>query len=161
VKIKKELIEMLKKHEGFKGKPYFCSAGKKTIGYGRNIDDVGFSTEEIHFLKLDNSRDFDIEPLSVTEAEFLLYNDIVAAINECKKLDIDFEKLDSVRQDVITDMMFNLGYHRLTKFKKTLRYVKGRLFHYAAVEMLDSKWARQVKSRAVELSNMMKIGAYL
>lgn len=40
------LIEQLKRHEGFSAKPYFCTANKLTIGYGRNLDDVGITESE-------------------------------------------------------------------------------------------------------------------
>ncbi len=34
-----ELISHLKHFEGFVGHPYYCAAGKLTIGYGHRIDD--------------------------------------------------------------------------------------------------------------------------
>ena len=30
----------IKRHEGFRSKPYKDTVGKTTIGYGRNLDDV-------------------------------------------------------------------------------------------------------------------------
>ena len=39
----KRLIAMLQRHEGLRLKPYKCTAGKVSIGYGRNLEDVGIS----------------------------------------------------------------------------------------------------------------------
>lgn len=152
------LIKMLKRHEGFIGKPYFCSAGRKTIGYGRNLDDVGLSREESIMLGL--NRNFYTNPITEKEAEILLINDIKKAEEYCKKLDIHFETLDEVRKDVVINMMFNLGFGRLSKFKKTLSLIKFSEFQKASYEMLDSAWAKQVGKRAEELSYMMREGVY-
>ena len=50
---KETLIEQLMRHEGFRTKPYRCSAGKLTIGYGRNLDDKGITKAEA-FMMLKN-----------------------------------------------------------------------------------------------------------
>ena len=42
----KRLIAMLQRHEGLRLKPYKCTAGKLSIGYGRNLDDMGISEVE-------------------------------------------------------------------------------------------------------------------
>ena len=45
-----DLIESLKQHEGIALKPYKCTAGKITLGCGRNLDDNGISHEEAMFM---------------------------------------------------------------------------------------------------------------
>ena len=48
------LIKMIKRHEGLRLKPYKCTAGKTTIGYGRNLTNVGISeSEALIMLKAD------------------------------------------------------------------------------------------------------------
>ncbi len=42
--------KMIKGNEGMRLKPYRCSAGKLTIGYGRNLDDRGISAHEANDL---------------------------------------------------------------------------------------------------------------
>ncbi len=66
--------------------------------------------------------------------------------------------MDDVRQRVIVDMAFNMGLGSLSKFKNTLGHIEAGRYEEASVEMLDSKWARQVGNRAQCLSNMMKTG---
>lgn len=133
-----KLIDQLVAHEGLRLKPYKCTAGKTTIGVGRNLDDVGITEEE---------------------ARFLLANDI-----ERCKADLDanlpwWRGLNETRQRVLLDMCFNLGITRLLQFKNTLSAVRAGDFTNAARGMLDSKWATQVGKRATTLASMMMTGS--
>jgi lysozyme len=69
-------------------------------------------------------------------------------------------ELDDVRQAVLLDMAFNLGVTGLLGFHTTLKLVRLRRFVSASVQMLDSKWAGQVKGRAIRLSKMMETGQW-
>jgi lysozyme len=133
------LKELIMSHEGLRLKPYHCTAGKLTIGIGRNLDDVGISSEE---------------------ASFMLENDIKRCI---KELTAEFPwlgRLGEVRQAVLIDMCFNMGLKRLCGFKKTLKLIEEARYEEASKEMLNSAWASQVKSRATTLSNMMRTGIW-
>lgn len=134
-----QLKAQLKRHEGLRLKPYKCSAGKLTIGYGRNLEDVGISERE---------------------AEYLLERDIDKAVADLSRAFDWFGRLDSVRQDVVINMTFNIGLTRLFGFRRMIAALDRGDFNSAADEMLDSKWARQVKGRAKELSRQMKLGEY-
>ena len=68
------------------------------------------------------------------------------------------EELDEARQMVCINMAFNLGMPRLNRFKKMWAAIHKGDYGTAALEMLDSKWADQVKGRALRLSNIMKTG---
>lgn len=68
------------------------------------------------------------------------------------------ERLDPVRQAVLIDMAFNLGVDGLLGFRNTLAYVKAGDYTQAATNMLMSKWATQVKGRAVRLATMVRTG---
>jgi len=132
-------VELLKKHEGLKLLPYKCTAGKLTIGYGRNIEDTGISEEE---------------------AEFMLQADIERCVIELVDKTDYFVTLSEPRQTVLVNMLFNLGWSRFNRFKKMIRAVKDCDYHRASVEMLDSRWADQVGGRAKELAGIMSRGAY-
>jgi lysozyme len=124
-------------HEGLRLKPYRDTVEKLTIGVGRNLDDVGISKEE---------------------AAALLDGDIdrtVAAIEAALPW---FSSLDDARQRALVDMGFNLGVPGLLKFRDTLEHVRAGRYAEAAKEMLDSRWARQVGGRAIELSDMIRDG---
>lgn len=133
------LIEMLKRHEGRRLFPYKCTAGKTTIGYGRNIQDTGISEEE---------------------AEFMLQADVERCILELVDKTDYFIILCEPRQTVLINMLFNLGWGRFSRFKKMIKAVREGDYLRASVEMLDSRWADQVGGRAKELSAIMLTGEY-
>ncbi len=145
------LIEQLKEHEGFRGSYYLCTAKKKTIGYGRNVDDNPLPD----YL----CRDFDKEPMTEDEAEELLIDDVnKVATQLAKKYPI--KHLSTARQAVLINMAFNLGVNGLMEFKKMLQAIKDKDYYEAAIQMLDSKWARQVGSRSDDLAEQMLTGEW-
>lgn len=150
------LIEQLKRHEGFEEDYYQCTANKKTIGYGRNVEANPFSSKELAFLGRDEFID---EPMTEEEAEFLLVNDV----NEVTALIQDhlpWSDMNLARQAVCVNMAFNLGVSGFFKFKNMLRALNDCYYEKAAVEMLDSRWAKQVSNRANELAVQMSTGAW-
>lgn len=130
------LKELLIRHEGLRLKPYRCTAGKLTIGVGRNLDDRGISNDE---------------------AMLMLDNDIAQTIRECRTFPW-FENLDNVRQAVIASMVFNLGLTRFQKFRKTIAAIEAGDYHAASAEMVLSDWYNQVGKRGWELVEMMRTG---
>jgi len=130
------LRSQLERHEGLRLKPYYDTVGKLTIGYGRNLEDVGISRDE---------------------AEFMLDNDIDQVERQLETVD-EYRDLDAVRQAVIANMAFNLGFAGLMGFKNMWAAIGRRDWESASEEMLNSKWARQVGVRAVELSEIMRTG---
>lgn len=131
------LSKQLEIDEGKRPKMYLDTVGKWTAGIGRNISDRAFSEDEI---------------------QLMLSNDINLAAKDVRQLVPGFDNLDDVRQEVLVNMSFNLGYDRLSGFKKFLAAVNSSEFATASLEMLDSKWAKQVGARAVRLSNAMRTG---
>ena len=129
---------LIKKHEGCRLKPYLDTEDKWTIGFGRNLSDNG---------------------ISQYEAELMLVSDIEDVYRDlsCFKWISD---LNPAREAVIVDMVYNLGINRFKGFKKTIAHIAVGDYYLASIEMLDSKWARQVGHRAIELSHMMKTGEW-
>lgn len=136
------LREMLKRHEGVKSHAYRCTAGKITVGVGRNIDpDGGLG-------------------LSDDEIDYLLDNDIVRCIQELNSSFGWFNSVDDVRRDACIDMCFNLGITRFAGFKNALAAMKKGDYETAADEFYDSRWAKQVGNRAIEVCEMIRSGKY-
>ena len=134
--ITQALIDSVKEGEGLRLKPYRCTAGKLTIGYGRNLDDVGITKEE---------------------AELFLKNDLEKAEKDAEKFSV-YSKLNQTRKDVLIEMVFNLGYSRLSNFKKMFEALEKGDYDEAANQMLDSSWHKQVGKRAERLAYFMRIG---
>ena len=96
------------------------------------------------------------------EIDFMLSNDIVRTIRELSAEYPWFNDLDEgARRDGIINMHFNLGRLRFAKFKKALAHMEKGDHDAAATEFLDSLWARQVKGRSLEVTNMIKTNEYV
>lgn len=134
------LEEQLIRHEGYRQFPYKCSAGKLTIGIGRNIEDRGVSKDE---------------------ALYLLRNDIEICKHELNSLYPVINQMDEIRKNVLINMCFNIGIKRLSGFKKMWAALETSNYKEAAKQMLDSRWARQVGTRSTELANIMETGIIL
>ena len=78
-------------------------------------------------------------------------SDIQSVLRDCNILYSDFNNLPEEVQQVIANMMFNLGRPRLSKFAGMKRGVDARDWNQAADEMVDSAWYRQVTNRADRL----------
>jgi lysozyme len=135
------LINMLKRHEGVRDKVYMCSAGYETIGVGRNISESGLG-------------------LSNDEVEYLLKNDILRCRNELLGEYDWFENLDSVRQEAMIDLSFNLGQTKLRTFVKALGHMADGNYEEAGREFYNSRWAEQVGDRSLEVCQMISSGEY-
>lgn len=91
--------------------------------------------------------------IDIQTAIKLLKQDIEEAKKNCLKLFKKFDSLSKIRQECLVEMAFNLGYNRLSKFKKTIHYINMDEFVRAGLEMLDSKWHREdVGLRAVRIA---------
>ena len=123
-------------HEGMRLKPYRCTAGKLTIGVGRNLEDKGITYDE---------------------AMFLLRNDIAEVTAQLERFDW-FRALGPVRRKVLVDMAFNLGMAGLLGFQKMIAALARGDYKAAADEMVDSAWYHQVGTRARRLVEMMRTG---
>ena len=83
-------------------------------------------------------------------------NDVAIVKEDCKRLYDDFDELPEEVQRIIANMMFNMGLPTMKKFKGMKRCVDARDYAGAALEMLDSKWARQLPNRSERLVKRMR-----
>lgn len=141
---KKLMRAELSADESRKDKPYDDATGKPasakgkiTIGVGRNLTDRGLRDSEI---------------------DFMLDNDIAESEAELDKMAPWWRKMSDVRQRVLLNMHFNLGWTRLSAFSNTLAAMRDGNYNAAADGMLASLWAKQVGDRAVRLAKMMRAG---
>jgi lysozyme len=131
-------IKLLTRDEGLRLKPYRCTAGKLTIGVGRNLEDVG---------------------ITKAEAEQLLANDISRVVVDIVKRIPWAMKLDDARFSVIHSMVFQMGIGGVMNFRKFLNALQMGDFTRASIEMMDSKWAQHDSpARAKRLAEVMRSG---
>ena len=153
-----KLIEKLILHEGMVLNVYQDTLGIDTIGIGRNLEDRGISKEELDAMDIPNIETVYQYGITEVDAVYLAENDVQIVEGELLRAHPCVDRLDAVRQLVLVDMAFNMGVPRLCKFKKMWAAIHEDDFSTAAKEMLDSRWATQVKSRSDKLANMMHNG---
>jgi len=136
VVISKELVDQIKRQEGYRSHAYRDTEGVQTIGYGLNIDD-GIS-----------------EPLAARILEWILIERRTALASLLRF----WPELSASRQDVLLNMAYNLGIPRFLQFRKMLAAAERGNIESVCREMQDSKWYRQVKGRADELIDQYRTG---
>ena len=140
-----KLREELEIDEGCKYYIYLDHLGYATFGIGHLIteDDPEYGWEV----------GTSIDTYRVHEA----FEDVVQSVlTDCEKLYVQWEHLPEEAQRVIANMMFNMGYTRLSKFRGMKRGVDARDWNAAADEMVDSRWYNQVTNRANRLVERMR-----
>ena len=127
-----DLIESIKKHEGFRGMPYDDSLGIPTIGYGTKL------------------------PITPSEGDLLLKSRMYQKKEELDKAEPFVKELPKEKQDVLLEMAYQLGVGGLLKFRRMWKALKKFDYEEAAKEALDSRWAKQTQNRANELANKLR-----
>ena len=129
----RDVVTDLIRDEGFRAQAYKCPANRLTIGYGRNIEDVG---------------------ITEAEAQHLLDNDIARVEHQLGRLYPWWIKCPGTVRRGLINMTYNLGINRLGEFKKMLACLQAGDYRGAAREALDSKWAQQVGDRAKRIAEL-------
>jgi lysozyme len=129
------VIDWIKKHEGFRSKPYKDSVGVLTIGYGTNLE----------------------QGLSEKQCNYLMLCEIETCLDELNHYSW-YTKQSTARKDALLNMCYNLGMPRLLSFKKMISALDVKDYATAAKEALDSKWAKQVGDRAKDVAVMIRAG---
>ena len=151
-------IKKLIDGEGLVLTVYQDTLGIDTIGIGRNLKDRGISKAELEHMDIPNMDVVYEHGITKEDAVYLATNDVQIVEDELCQAHPCVDSLDSVRQLVVMDMAFNMGVPRLKKFKNMWAAIHDNDFKTAAKEMLDSRWARQVKGRATRLDHAMATG---
>ena len=122
-------------------------------------DHLGYPTFGIGHLILESDKEFG-EPLGTPISEERVVEcferDVEAVLEDCEKLYKDFDELPEEAQQIIANMMFNMGLTRLSKFKKMKAAVDNRDWKEAAVQGRDSRWYNQVTNRAERLMQRLE-----
>ena len=158
------ILEYISYWEGFKSKPYRCTAGKLTIGYGRNIEDRPLSAAEYRMLFPD---------MTISEAMKAISKQGISEQSAARLLKYDinnigfqlrneswFVELSRCRKIVIYDMCYNLGYNGLIGFRKMIKAIRSKDYEKASEEIMDSRYFKQVGRRAKANCYVMRLDAF-
>ena len=140
-----QLREELERDEGCVYEVYLDHLGYETFGIGHLIT----RHDEEYGCSVGTS----IDTVRVHEA---FEDDVQNVLSDCEKLYVQWEHLPEEVQLIVANMMFNMGYTRLSKFKGMKRGVDARDWNAAADEMVDSRWYNQVTNRANRLVERMR-----
>jgi lysozyme len=130
-----EIKTYIKENEGVRYKPYRCSAGKLTIGVGRNLDDNGLSDDEV---------------------DYLFNNDLQVCLAHAVTIFDNFTEYPNNVKTVVIDMLFNLGSTRFKTFKKFIKAIKEYNLPEACKQIEDSNYYKQVPNRAKRNIKLLK-----
>ena len=132
------LADRITRHEGEQLKLYVDTRGFRSIGIGRNLDAKGISHDE---------------------AQMMLKNDIASARADLAEYFPWALKLDTIRQEVLVEMIFQLGVNGVAAFKNTLQRLQEGDYEGAAEGMMASAWHMQTPARCEELAGLMRTGS--
>ncbi len=124
-------------------------------------DHLGYPTFGVGHLVLESDKEFG-KPIGTPVDEERVRNcferDLDIAISECELLYEDgrFGDLPDEVQQILVNMMFNMGRTRLSKFKKMHKAILESDWKTAAVEGRDSRWHKQVTNRAERLMKRLE-----
>ena len=139
------LREELASDEGCKYEIYLDHLGLPTFGIGHLVKEY----DPEHGQPVGT-------PVSEERVRQAFNLDVIVTLEDCDRLYPDFDELPEECQLIIANMMFNLGYPRLSKFKNMKAAVDARDWNRAADEMVDSRWHDQVPNRAKRLVGRMR-----
>ena len=129
------LIDDIKKHEGFRARVYKCTEGYDTIGYGFAIKDLELTEHIADQILMKKLSELNLKIIDRFEWYFTSPQKV---------------------QDVVVNMCYQMGLSGFSFFKKTIYYLETEQYEEAADEMLDSLWHKQTPNRSKELSDIIR-----
>ena len=140
--------------EGLRLHVYKDSVGKSTIGYGHNLQGGNNAHLEALGLDLEDLLSGDTD-LTLNQAEALFQLDMADARVAVKRLVPNLDDMPQVVQDILCDLMFNMGVGTLSKFRNTLEAFNNEDWQRASNGLRQSKWYRQVGHRSRVICNTL------
>ena len=122
-------------------------------------DHLGYATFGVGHLVIESDPEYGMDiGTAVSESRVIeaFEQDCENVLRDCNILYENFDDLPEEVQQIVANMMFNMGRPRLSKFKGMKRGVDAEDWNAAADEMVDSAWYRQVPNRAERLVERMR-----
>ena len=132
----RELKERIKKNEGFSLEPYKDQLGYLTIGYGHLV-----LLNETHLLKTKTNK---------SQLNSIFNKDFERSLRDYKKF-IKQKNHNRKDQELLIEMVYQMGVKRVLKFKKLISNMKQNKKHLVCFEMMDSLWYTQTPNRVKNL----------
>lgn len=137
--------EEIKLDEGLRLSAYQDTLGYWTIGYGH---------------LLGNSIPEGMSKITIEQADELFEDDFLEAEDGAARAAPFFDALTGPRKGALVNMAFSLGWKKLSGFHATLDAMDRGDWETAARQIMNSKYARQVKGRAKRIAERIKTNKY-
>jgi lysozyme len=146
--------------EGKRNRVYRDTRGIRTIGIGYNMDMVGSRATFMSVLDVD-ARAFEdtrdgLCSLSDAMIEKLFNFVVTDAYRSACFLIKDLQARPQIVQDVLTNLVYNMGWAKVSRFYKLLTALKARDYNKAADELVDSAWYDQVGERSKRIVEQIR-----
>ena len=122
-------------------------------------DHLGLPTFGVGHLVLESDPEFGKPvgtPVDEDRVNDCFEKDLDTAISECSVLYEGFDDMPGEVQEVLVNMMFNMGRTRLSGFKNFKKALDEGDWSKAGTEGRDSKWYRQVTNRAERIMERLE-----
>ena len=123
-------------------------------------DHLGYPTFGVGHLVLESDPEYGQDvgtPVSEERTKECFEKDLDTSISECVALyGDDFTDWPGVVQEVLVNMMFNMGRTRLGKFNNFRKALEAQDWKQAGIEGRDSRWHKQVTNRAERLMERLE-----
>jgi GH24 family phage-related lysozyme (muramidase) len=153
--ISQSLYDMIERHEGKRNTVYRDTGGIPHIGIGFNLS-RGDAPSLLSNLGLEIKDVLNGKKITEEQIYKLFHQDVNTAINGAIAFLPSFNNQPQIVQNILVDMIFNMGLNKMNKFKNFRDALEKRDYQKAANEMVNSGWYNQVGIRAKELVQLMK-----
>lgn len=139
------VYELIAKEEGFRERPYLCSEGYPTVGYGQRIGPLW--------------ADLSMYEITIPEpvAKLLLQHKVQKIADRLANESF-YLQCNCARAAALISMAYQIGVSGLLKFRKMIAAIENNDWDSAAREALDSRWAVQTPERAKRHSEILRTG---
>jgi GH24 family phage-related lysozyme (muramidase) len=131
---RQRLYDQLKQDEGHRLVVYTDTRGFPTVGIGHHIQPI-----------------YTGDTVSQAQVNLWFDEDVSQAIQDCLWVFPDWESYPDVVQEVVVNMMFNVGRTRFLDFQRFIAAIQQQDWVWAALEMHESLWAQHFPARARRL----------
>jgi len=150
----KQVYEEISADEGKVLHTYLCSEHHKTVGIGHKVLDAD-AEASLYIYGANDDDVADDQCISEDRCYELFQEDVQVAIGGCQKIYDNWTELPQEAQHILVNMCFQLGQGGLGKFKNFKVAIEDYQWQRAALEMLDSRWAKQTPERSERLKSRM------
>ena len=141
------LVQQIQADEGWSATPYQDTLGHWTIGYGTKMSDITVA-ELVQCWQAENCA----KGIRRDQGEIFMRHDLLRVLRWLDAYDW-WHNLSDKQARAIANMAYNLGQTKFRQFRKMLYALARGNYFSAKKEALDSRWAKQVGSRATRIAD--------